>query len=120
MRTDTSASTDTIAAATRGVGPHDDSILPFTKTLEKTMKSIRLLLALSVFACGSVWAADTNTYQVTGPVLSMTPTSITVQKDKEKWEIARDQATPVKGDLKVGSKVTIKYRMTAVSVEVKK
>ena len=65
-------------------------------------------------------AADSNTYQVTGPILSMTATTITVQKDTEKWEIARDQATPVKGgELKVGAKVTVKYRMTAISVEVK-
>jgi hypothetical protein len=43
-----------------------------------------------------------------------------VQKDNEKWEIARDAATPIKGgDLKVGAKVTIKYRMTATGIEVK-
>jgi uncharacterized protein YggE len=57
---------------------------------------------------------------VTGPILSVTPTTITVQKDSEKWEIARDQATPVKGgELKVGAKVTIKYRMIATNIEVK-
>jgi hypothetical protein len=78
-------------------------------------------IALLAVACtfSAAWAGDTNTYQVTGPVLSVTPTAITVQKDKEKWEIARDASTQVKGDLKVGAKVTIKYRMTAASVEVK-
>lgn len=46
----------------------------------------------------------------------MTPTTITVQKDTEKWEIARDQATPVRGgELKIGSGVTVKYRMTTAS-----
>ena len=80
-----------------------------------------LVLLVCVFVLGPVSAADTNTYQVTGPILSVTPTTITVQKDTEKWEIARDQTTPVKGgDLKVGSKVTVKYRMTAASIEVKK
>ena len=65
-------------------------------------------------------AADSNTYQVTGPIVAMTPTTVTVQKDNEKWEIARDKATPVRGgELKVGNKVTVKYRMTAISVEVK-
>jgi hypothetical protein len=88
------------------------------------MKSTRLF-AVSVLAiagvCGSVLAADSNTYQATGPILSMTPTTITIQKDSEKWEIARDQATPVKGgELKVGAKVTVKYRMTATNIEVKK
>ena len=84
------------------------------------MKSTRLLVLLaSLFVLAGAWAADTNTYQVTGPILSVTPTAITVQKGKEKWEIARDQATPVKGDLKVGAKVVIKYRMTATNIEVK-
>jgi hypothetical protein len=85
------------------------------------MKAIRLF-SVSLVATAFVFTAalaDTNTYQVTGPVLSVTPTAVTVQKDKEKWEIARDATTQVKGDLKVGAKVTIKYRMTAASVEVK-
>ena len=64
-------------------------------------------------------AAGPRDYQVTGPVLDVTNDIITVQKDKEKWEIARDKDTKVKGDLKKGSRVTIKYTMTATSVEVK-
>ena len=44
---------------------------------------------------------------------------IAVQKGKDRWEVARDAGTKVTGDLKVGSKVTIKYRMIATSVEVK-
>jgi hypothetical protein len=89
------------------------------------MKAIRITVlavstALLVSAAYIAGAAASNTYQVTGPILSMTDTTITVQKDSEQWEIARDKATPVKGGaLKVGAKVTIKYRMTAVSVEVK-
>ena len=35
------------------------------------------------------------------------------------WEIARDASTKITGDLKVGSKVTIEYRMTATAVDVK-
>jgi hypothetical protein len=64
-------------------------------------------------------AAATKTYQVTGPVLEVNDTMIAVQKGKDRWEIARDASTKVTGDLKVGSKVTIEYRMTATSVEVK-
>lgn len=64
-------------------------------------------------------AAAPKTYQVTGPVLEVTDTTITVQKGKEKWEIARDKDTKVTGELKTGAKVTIEYRMTATSVEVK-
>src|SRR5438132_7859478 len=58
-------------------------------------------------------------YQVTGPVLELTPTVITVQKGDEKWQLARDKDTKIKGDLKVGAKVTIKYQMVATQVEVK-
>jgi len=65
-----------------------------------------VLLASSIVA-SSAWAGDT--YQVTGPVLSVTSTAIVVQKGDEKWEVAKDAATQVKGgDIKVGSKVTVK------------
>ena len=74
-----------------------------------------LALALAVPAA----AAGKKTYQVTGPVLELTADTIVVQKGTDRWEIARDAATRVTGDLKVGAKVTIEYRMTATSVEVK-
>lgn len=80
------------------------------------MKNLFLVLALvlssSVFAAG-------KTYQVTGPILEMTDSSIVVQKGKEKWEIAKDAAAKVTGELKVGSKVTIEYTMAAKTIEVK-
>jgi hypothetical protein len=38
---------------------------------------------------------------------------------KRGQEIARGADTKVTGDLKVGSKVTIEYRMTAATIEVK-
>ena len=60
-----------------------------------------------------------KTYQVTGPVLEVNERTIVVQKGEERWEIARDAATNIKGQLKVGDKVTIHYRMTAVSVDKK-
>jgi hypothetical protein len=52
-------------------------------------------------------------------VLELRDDVIVVQKGKEKWEIARVPDTKVKGDLKVGAKVTIEYRMTAATVEAK-
>jgi len=64
-------------------------------------------------------AGAVNTYQVTGPVLETTADSITVQKGKEKWQIAKDASTKVSGDAKVGDKVTVTYRMTAASIESK-
>jgi hypothetical protein len=63
--------------------------------------------------------AGIKTYQVTGPILELTNDSITVQKGKDKWEIARDASTKVTGDLKVGSKATIQYEMKAASIETK-
>lgn len=76
------------------------------------------MVAVMVFVSFS-FAAEPNTYQVTGPVLEVKEDMIVVQKGKEKWEIAKDAATKVEGELKVGAKVTIHYTMKAVSVEVK-
>lgn len=81
------------------------------------MKRIALALLLGSLAAPAL--AATKTYQVTGPVLEVTDDSVTVQKGKEKWEIARTPETKVTGELKKGEKVTIEYRMTATSVEVK-
>ena len=64
-------------------------------------------------------AAGPKTYQVTGPILALTDTVITVQKGDDKWEIARTPDTKVTGKLKVGEKVTITYMMSANKIEVK-
>lgn len=77
------------------------------------------VLVLALVLLASVSFAATKTYQVTGPVLEVTPTMIAVKKGADRWEIARDAGTKVTGDLKVGSKVTIEYRMTATAVDVK-
>ena len=83
------------------------------------MKKVIVILAILLLSVSIAFAAGPKTYQVTGPVLEMTDDSITVQKGKEKWQIARDKDTKVKGDLKVGAKVTIEYTMKAAAVEVK-
>lgn len=83
--------------------------------MKKRMIAVVILLILTVVSI----AFAVNTYQVTGPVLEVKDTSITVQKGNEKWEITRDSNTKVTGDLKVGSKVTIKYEMKAVNIDVK-
>ncbi len=58
-------------------------------------------------------------YQVTGPVVEMTDSKIVVKKGKENWELARDAGTKMTGDVKVGDKVTVEYKMTATSIESK-
>jgi RNase P/RNase MRP subunit p29 len=81
------------------------------------MRKIALALALAGLA-GTSAAAD-KTYQVTGPVVDVTATTITVQKGKENWEIARSADTKASAEPKKGDKVTVQYRMTATSIEVK-
>ena len=77
-----------------------------------------LSLAAAAAVPGAARAESTKTYQVTGPVLEVTDSTITVQKGKEKWQLARDKET--KGpEVKVGDKVTIEYSMTAKNIESK-
>ncbi len=80
-----------------------------------------LVAALCFTAALSASAeAKTKKYQVTGPVVEVTDTKIVVQtKDDGNWEITRDATTKITGELKVGAKVTVEYRMTAIAVEVK-
>jgi hypothetical protein len=80
------------------------------------MKRILIVAVVMLFVASFAYAG-VNSYQVTGPVLEITKDKITVQKGKEKWEIAIDPAVKVPADVKVGSKVTIKYEMKAVSIE---
>jgi len=83
------------------------------------MKRIIFVIFILLLTVSFSFAAGPNTYQVTGPVLEVTKDKIVVQKGKDKWEIALDASTKVKGELKVGAKVTIEYTMKAVAIEVK-
>jgi hypothetical protein len=83
------------------------------------MKRVLALVVVILVVPVLVFAASIKTYQVTGPVLEVTDNMIAVKKGADRWEIARDKDTKVTGDLKVGAKVTIEYRMTATKVEAK-
>ena len=78
-----------------------------------------LLLSLLLLVSTGLRAESAKAYQVTGPIVALTDNVITVQKGDEKWEIARTAATKVSGKLAVGSKVTVYYKMSADSVDVK-
>ena len=78
-----------------------------------------LLLPLFLIAALGLHAASAKSYQVTGPVVALTDSVITVMKGEEKWEIDRNAATKVDGKLAVGARVTISYTMAAAKVEVK-
>jgi hypothetical protein len=83
------------------------------------MKSVVLIIGTVFLFSTLALAGGPKTYQVTGPVLDVKDDTVTVLKGKDKWEIAKDAGTNVVGDLKVGSKVTIEYTMTAKSIEAK-
>ena len=81
-------------------------------------KIICLLAALSLALSGTVLAAGSKTYQITGTVVEATGSKVTVEKGTERFEFDIDPAT-VKGsaELKVGSTVTVTYVMSATKIE---
>ena len=80
-------------------------------------KIICLLAALSLAVGGNALAAGAKTYQITGTVIAMTGSKITVEKGTEKWEIDLDPTIKATGDVKVGATVTVTYVMSATKVE---
>lgn len=76
-----------------------------------------LLAAATVTAQAPPKASTTN--KVSGAIVALTDDTITIEKKKERWEIARTAETKTAGDLKVGQKVTVTYRMTATNIEAK-
>ncbi len=83
------------------------------------LKRILSLFAAAFLLTSVAIAAGPKDYQVTGPVLDVTDDVITVEKDKDRWEIGRDKNTKVSGELKKGSRVTVHYKMTPTSIDVK-
>src|SRR5579859_5302901 len=79
---------------------------PQPGTLMKTFRKVSAIALLGLFltAGSSLRADNAKNYQVTGPVLELTPTKIVVQKGDDRWELARSADTKVDGDLKVGAK----------------
>ena len=82
-------------------------------------KSFLLTLTAALSLSAAAFAASPDSYQVTGPIVEVTDAKIVVMKGKEKFEIARGADTKVTGELKVGTKVTIEYAMTAKTIEAK-
>ena len=83
------------------------------------MKRVLGIFFVAMFIASAALAAGPKDYQVTGPVLDLTDEVITVEKDKDRWEIARNKDTKVTGELKKGSRVTVRYKMTATNIESK-
>jgi type 1 fimbria pilin len=81
-------------------------------------KIICLLAALSLALSGTVFAAGSKTYQITGTVVEATGSKVTVEKGTERFEFDIDPAM-IKGsaELKVGSTVTVTYVMSATKID---
>ncbi|MEK6742581.1 MAG: hypothetical protein AABZ15_03175 [Nitrospirota bacterium] len=78
-----------------------------------------IVFAVALVLVASIAFAAGKTYQFTGKVLEVKDNVIVVDKNGEKFEMAKDANTKVKGDLKVGAKVTVKYESRAAEIEVK-
>jgi ribosome maturation factor RimP len=74
---------------------------------------------IGVFAVLMLISPVAMAYQVTGPVVEVTDTKIVVDKDGEKHEMAVTKDTKGTGKIKKGDKVTVQFKMTATSIEVK-
>jgi hypothetical protein len=83
-------------------------------TFAVLLASVLLLANTMTFA-----APSAKKYQVTGKIIELNDRMIVVQtvKGDERWEIERSADTKVEGELKVGAKVTIEYRLVATSAE---
>lgn len=81
------------------------------------MKKLAVIIVALVLVASVAFAG--KTYQFTGKVLEIKDNVIVVEKGKEKFEMAKDANTKIKGDLKVGAKVTVQYESRATEIEVK-
>ena len=81
------------------------------------MKKFAVVVVALVLVAAVAFAG--KTYQFTGKVLEVKDNVIVVDKKGEKFELVKDANTKIKGDLKVGAKVTVKYESRAAEIEVK-
>jgi len=81
------------------------------------MKRIAVIAVALALVATAAFAG--KTYQFTGKVLEIKDNVIVVEKGKEKFEMTKDANTKIKGDLKVGAKVTVQYESRATDIEVK-
>lgn len=87
--------------------------------MHPTSRIVALIVGIFLASASNAAAATAKAYQVTGPIVALTPTVITIQKGDEKWEITRDPSAKGDAELKVGNRVTVHYRMTVTSIETK-
>jgi hypothetical protein len=83
------------------------------------MKKVIVLACMLIFMAAIAGAAGSKTYQLDGTVTEVKGDVFTIQKDNAKYEMTREADVKVNGDMKVGSKVTVMYKMKATTVVVK-
>jgi|WetSurMetagenome_2_1015567.scaffolds.fasta_scaffold21288_3 hypothetical protein len=83
------------------------------------MKKVIILACMLIFMATIAGAAGSKTYMIDGTVTDIKGDVFTIQKDTAKYEMTRDTGAKVNGDMKVGSKVTVIYKMTATTIVVK-
>jgi hypothetical protein len=84
------------------------------------MRRVLIVVGVILIIAAIAYArAPKSDYQWTGTVLESDGDHLVVQKGDEKWEFLQDKDTKVTGNLKVGSRVTVKYVMRATGIEVK-
>jgi hypothetical protein len=66
-----------------------------------------LLLLLTATLASQIALAQTS--ELTGKVVAVSSTTITMQSGTDVWDIKRSSSTSVTGNLKAGSTVTVKY-----------
>lgn len=83
------------------------------------MKKVILLISVIFLMTAVAYAAQDGIRKATGELVKITAESIVIKKGKGEMVITRNASTNVAGNLKVGEKVTVEYKMIATSVAVK-
>jgi hypothetical protein len=87
--------------------------------MSRRIVGVLVVVCVLIGLSSVVLAAAAKAYQWTGKVVEITDSKIVVQKGDETWEIGRDADTKVTGDVKVGDKVKVQYRMVATAITAK-
>jgi len=83
------------------------------------MKKAVLLISIIFLMTAVAYAAQDGIRKATGELVKITAESVVIKRGKGEMVITRDPSTNVTGNLKVGEKVTVEYKMIATSVAVK-
>ncbi|HDQ04670.1 MAG TPA: hypothetical protein ENN23_08955 [Deltaproteobacteria bacterium] len=82
------------------------------------MKKIIIVLCLVFLVAVVAYAqGPKGTRSVTGEIVEMTAEKIVIDRGKTQWLIERNAGTNITGNVKVGSRVKVDYKMVATDVK---